>query len=137
MYRGTAIPALQGAFLFGDWAVMDGRAWLLMTGLALLMACFGTGVAMAYQLAPAAIVGAFDYAYVAFAVLWGYLLLGDVPDALSVLGITLIAGGGVLVAGSRLVHLLPRQRAGSALPTGEAHSRGCPPSAPPFPHPSP
>ena len=46
-------------FLFGDWAVMDARAWLLMTGLALLMACFGTGVAMAYQLAPAAIVGAF------------------------------------------------------------------------------
>ena len=34
-----------------------------------------------YQLAPAAIVGAFDYAYVVFAVVWGYILLDDVSRA--------------------------------------------------------
>jgi drug/metabolite transporter (DMT)-like permease len=79
----TALPlsAAQLAahpFLFGAWAPMDLGGWLLMTTLALLMLGFGTGVAMAYQLAPAAVVGAFDYSYVVFAVLWSALLLGRV-----------------------------------------------------------
>lgn len=87
-------------FLFGPWAAMGGREWLVMTVLALLMVCFGTGVAMAYQVAPASVVGAFDYAYVAFAVLWSYLIFGDRPTPLAVGGMALIALGGILVAGA-------------------------------------
>ena len=100
-----AIPAEQAAahpFLLGAWAPMDRGGWLLMAVLALLMVAFGTGVAMAYQLAPAAVIGAFDYAYVAFAVLWSWLLLGETPEAGTMLGIALIACGGAMVAGVRV-----------------------------------
>jgi drug/metabolite transporter (DMT)-like permease len=85
-------------FLFGQWAAMGGREWALMALLALLMVAFGTGVAMAYQLAPAALVGTFDYAYVAFAVIWGYVLFAELPDAGAIAGMALIACAGVLVA---------------------------------------
>ena len=86
-------------FLFGPWAVMGGREWALMALLALLMVAFGTGVAMAYQIAPAALIGTFDYSYVVFAVLWSYLLFAERPDTASVAGLVLIAAAGVLVAG--------------------------------------
>ena len=106
----SAADATAHPFLFGPWAPMGIREWALMAALALLMVCFGTGVAMAYQVAPAAVIGAFDYTYVAFAVLWSYLVFGDQPDALAVAGMALIAIGGVLVAGVRLGR--PRSRAG-------------------------
>ena len=86
-------------FLFGPWTAMGLREWAIMATLAVLMVGFGTGVAMAYQVAPAAVVGAFDYAYVAFAVLWSYVLFGDVPERIALLGMGLIAIGGMLVAG--------------------------------------
>ena len=65
--------------LFGPWAVMDVQAWLLMTVLALLMVALAPAWRWPIRLAPAAIVGAFDYTYVVFAVVWGYVLLDDVP----------------------------------------------------------
>ena len=94
----TASVAAQ-PFLFGPWAVMGGREWALMALLALLMVAFSTGVAMAYQIAPAAVIGTFDYSYVVFAVLWSYLLFAERPDTASVAGLVLIAAAGFLVAG--------------------------------------
>ena len=57
---------------------MGGGGWALMALLALLMVAFGTGVAMAYQIAPAAVIGTFDYTYVLFAVVWSYVLFAGV-----------------------------------------------------------
>ena len=54
---------------------------------------------MAYQIAPAALIGTFDYTYVVFAVVWGYVLFAERPDAAAVVGLALIAAAGVLVAG--------------------------------------
>ena len=96
-------PATPGLadhpFLFGSWTAMGGREWGLMVLLALLMVAFGTGVAMAYQIAPAAVIGTFDYSYVVFAVMWSYLLFAERPDAFAILGLVLIGAAGVLVAG--------------------------------------
>ena len=119
-----AIPAEQAAahpFLLGAWAPMDRGGWLLMAVLALLMVAFGTGVAMAYQCAPAAVIGAFDYTYVAFAVLWSWLLLGERPDVATVLGIALIAGGGALVAGVRFSKRTWEQDVPGNIATGEGN----------------
>ena len=119
-----AIPAEQTAahpFLLGAWAPMDRGGWLLMAVLALLMVAFGTGVAMAYQCAPAAVIGAFDYTYVAFAVLWSWLLLGERPDVATVLGIALIAGGGALVAGVRFSKRTWEQDVPGNIATGEGN----------------
>jgi len=91
--------ASEHPFLFGPWAAMGGGGWALMALLALLMVAFGTGVAMAYQIAPAAVIGTFDYTYVLFAVVWSYVLFAERPDAVAVVGLVLIAAAGVLVAG--------------------------------------
>ena len=60
------------------------------------------GAAVAYQSGPAPVVATFDYAYLVFAGLWGALLFAEVPDPLTLLGMSMIAVGGVLaVRGGR------------------------------------
>ena len=41
-------------------------------------------------------IGTFDFAYVGFAVLWGVVFFSDIPDGLSVLGMLMIVGAGVI-----------------------------------------
>ena len=94
-------------FLFGPWAAMGAREWALMALLAVLMVFFGTGVAMAYQVAPAALIGTFDYSYVVFAVVWSYVLFAERPDAAAIVGLVLIAAAGALVAGRSATHTSP------------------------------
>ncbi|AMY70291.1 hypothetical protein [Frigidibacter mobilis] len=49
-----------------------------------------------YQNGPPTVIGAFDFAYVAFAVLWGVVFFADVPDLASAAGMALIVGAGIL-----------------------------------------
>ena len=100
---------------------MGGREWALIALLALLMVIFGTGVAMAYQIAPAALIGTFDYTYVVFAVVWSYVLFAERPDGLAVVGLLLIGAAGVLVAAAGAADpARPRQAEGG----GEARHDG-------------
>ncbi len=95
---GAVPTAPDLPFLFGPWAPIGLELWGLMGLLALLMTVFGAGVAFAYQVAPAALIAAFDYTYVVFAVFWSFLFFAEVPDGLTVLGLVMIAGAGILVA---------------------------------------
>lgn len=84
-------------FLFGRWEAMEGTDWLLMIGLGCVMVLVALGVARAYQSAPPAIVGTFDYAYLVFAAVWGLTFFGERLDALALTGMGLILAAGVLV----------------------------------------
>jgi drug/metabolite transporter (DMT)-like permease len=106
-------------FGFDHWAIMGLCEWSLMAFLALLMVLLATGVAMAYQIAPAALIGTFDYTYVIFAVLWGYVLFAERPDATAMAGLALIGAAGLLVAGRPVAAAQPATR-GSADGEGEA-----------------
>ena len=53
------------------------------------------GITKAYLCAPAKEISVYDYTQVIFAAALGFLVFGDVPDALSVLGYVLICGAGV------------------------------------------
>jgi len=64
---------------------------------ALLMVIVNTGVARAYQVAPSSLIGMFDYAYLVFAALWGYLLFDELPDIWTVAGMAMILLSGWLV----------------------------------------
>ena len=55
-------------------------------------------LARAYQSAEASWLAPFDYSYIVFATFWGYVFWAHVPDALTVLGMALIAGAGGYVA---------------------------------------
>jgi drug/metabolite transporter (DMT)-like permease len=41
-------------------------------------------------------IGAFDFAYVGFAVLWGLIFFAEVPHMVSTFGMLLIVGAGIL-----------------------------------------
>lgn len=83
-------------FLLGPWTAMAPREWMVMSILATATLIGSIGTAIAYQAGPASMVSTYDFAYLAFAALWGLVFFGEIPDALSALGIALIAAGGIL-----------------------------------------
>lgn len=87
--------ARQG-FLLARWTGMGSAEWLSMTLLAAAILIGSIGAAFAYQNGPPAMIGAFDFAYVGFAVIWGLVFFAEVPDAISTLGMALIVGAGIL-----------------------------------------
>ena len=55
------------------------------------------GVAKAYQSPRPEVVATFDYAYMIFAVLWGFVFFREVPDLWTLGGMALITAGGLIV----------------------------------------
>jgi len=68
-------------------------AFLVLTGLGAMMG--QVFVTRAYYYAPAREISVYDYTQVIFAGFFGWILFGEIPDALSVLGYVLIIGAGV------------------------------------------
>lgn len=68
-------------------------ACLLLSGCAAALGQLG--ITMAYTYAPAKEISVYDYIQVVFAALLGFLLFGELPDFLSVLGYVLIIGTAV------------------------------------------
>ncbi|MFM9842881.1 MAG: DMT family transporter [Dongiaceae bacterium] len=87
----------QGAsFLLGEWSPMGGQEWFSMTLLAAAAIIGSVGAAIAYQVAPPATISTFDFAYLGFSALWGFLFFAEVLDAVSIGGMLLIVVAGVL-----------------------------------------
>lgn len=87
--------ARQG-FLLAPWAAMGFSQWISMSLLAMAILIGSVGAAIAYQNGPSSMIGTFDFAYVGFAVLWGVVFFADIPDGISVLGMALIVGAGIM-----------------------------------------
>ncbi len=83
-------------FLIGEWAVLDLSGWLTMSVLAVVVILGSLFTAIAYQNAPSSVVATFDYLYLAFAALWGLLVFSEVPDELTILGMLMIFGAGMI-----------------------------------------
>ncbi len=88
-------------FLLGEWVPMWIDEWRAMTILAVAIIVGSVGAAIAYQSGPSSIIASFDFSYVAFAVVWGILLFGEVPDSITIVGILLIVCGGMLALRNR------------------------------------
>jgi len=90
--------ARQWPYLFTGWQPLE--FWVL--GVIFIMSCLNLtanlSLSRAYQTAEASWLAPFDYCYLIFATFWGYTMWGHVPDALSFLGMALIAGAGIYVA---------------------------------------
>jgi drug/metabolite transporter (DMT)-like permease len=83
-------------FLVSPWLSMGASEWVAIGLLALAIIIGSVGTAIAYQSGPSSIVGTFDFSYLAFAVVWGFLFFGEVPDAITFTGIALIAAAGIV-----------------------------------------
>jgi drug/metabolite transporter (DMT)-like permease len=95
-------PDLQGSgynkFLLGNWSPMGTGEWGVITVLAIAIFIGSVGAAFAYQHGPPATIATFDFAYVAFAVVWGFIFFNEIPAAKNALGMLFIIAAGVITA---------------------------------------
>ena len=85
---------------------MKGSGWLTPREAdAWLFVCFGIGcglqqwlLTVSFRYAEASLLAPFEYVAIPLAVVWGYLVWSDLPDAISWLGIAMIISAGLFVA---------------------------------------
>ena len=82
-------------FLFDEWTPMRLDEWRVMAILAIAIVIGSIGAAIAYQKGPSSIIATFDFSYVGFAVIWGFVLFAEIPGAQVSIGIGLIVTAGV------------------------------------------
>lgn len=93
---GTNAVSPADAFLFGQWQPLHAKEWVMIAVLAALMLTMAVGVAKAYQSPHPEIIATVEYSYIIFAVFWGYVFFGEVPDGWSLTGMALITLGGLM-----------------------------------------
>jgi drug/metabolite transporter (DMT)-like permease len=84
------------SFLLGDWTQMDVKGWLVMIVLAVVITLGSLFAAIAYQNGSSSVIASFDYSYLAFSTFWGLVFFAEAPDGLTILGMSMIAGAGLI-----------------------------------------
>lgn len=99
LYIGQPAPAqiAVSPFLLGSWSALDLSGWGFVAILAALMVGNGLVLPAAYQSAPSVIIATFDYNYLIFATILGFILFSEIPDRQTIIGILMIAGAGLMV----------------------------------------
>lgn len=93
----TASPHPSLAFLYRDWVAPAAMDWLLLMVLGCTSGAGFFALSQAYRLAEASVVTPFEYTYLPWAILWGYLMFGALPGVSTWIGLTLIVGAGLLI----------------------------------------
>lgn len=96
LWGSPDVGSAGNQFLLGGWISLGPREWLAMGILAAAALIGSVGAAIAYQTGPSATVSTFDFFYLAFAALWGFLFFSEVPDEVGAAGIVLIAVAGLI-----------------------------------------
>ena len=92
------IPEGAAGFVFRGWEAPS-TAFLYWTAIQAFGSLLAIGLlTRGYQLADAGFVSVFEYTFLGFAAFWAYMLRGETLDALSLLGIALIAVSGAVIA---------------------------------------
>lgn len=94
-FAGGGDPSME--FLLRAWHTPTAADTPLFGLVGILIASASVLLFQAYRTTEAATIAPFEYVALPFATLWGYLIWGDVPDAIAVLGMALIVGSGVFV----------------------------------------
>lgn len=84
------------SFLSATWAPMASGEVIALVLLAVAILTASIGTAVAYQAGPSSVVATFDFAYVGFAVIWGFVFFAESPDTTGLSGIALIVAAGVI-----------------------------------------
>lgn len=84
-------------FLLRAWVWPDGSDVWLFVGLGLNSAIIGYCLGQAYRMADAATVAPFEYVGLPLAIIWGWLIWGELPGLAGMAGIALILGSGLFV----------------------------------------
>lgn len=85
------------AFLFRPWIWPPLHDWPVFLATGLSVGIGGMMVTQAYRTTEAGLIAPFEYVGMPLAILWGVVVFGTFPDAVSWLGIALICGSGLYV----------------------------------------
>lgn len=93
----------EAAHLRSDWPMPtgDGFLWLAILGAVGMVGYLL--VSRAYQIASPSVVAPFDYTYLPFATLIGYVLWDEIPEATTLIGMGLIIASGVFIGYRELI----------------------------------
>ena len=97
-------------FLLRPWVVPPLRDLALIAFTGVTIGLGGYLVSHAYRLSPAGVVAPFEYAALILALTWGFVIWGDIPGQIQIVGIGLVLISGIVVA-------LRGARAGAARPS--------------------
>lgn len=84
-------------YLFTGWNSLSTFVVSVVVLCSILNLSANIGLSKAYQSADSTWLAPFDYAYIAFATFWGFVLWNEVPDQFIIFGVILIAGSGLSV----------------------------------------
>jgi S-adenosylmethionine uptake transporter len=84
-------------FLLRAWTVPNLHDFLLLASCGLIAAIAFYLLSQAYRVAPASVVTPFEYSSLPVAVLFGYLVWGDLPAPATWAGLALIVGAGLYI----------------------------------------
>ena len=114
-FLSMCIGAIAASLLLPwGWSTVDsGFMWLLMVAMGAMGAVSHFLLALAYQRAPATEVVPYMYSQVGFAVLFGWIVFGELPGTLAGAGIVLIILSGLVNAWQLRLRLNVRQQSQS------------------------
>jgi len=95
-YFSLTATLVSSVPLLWRWQMPDPALWVKLIAIGALATSAQLLMTRAYAHAPAAQVGPFSYGIVVFAGLFGWALWGELPDLLSLTGVLLVAGAGIL-----------------------------------------
>lgn len=98
LHTGLAATLATSVALPAFWTLPATIDWPLLAGLGALGAAGHGLLVLAYARAPASLLAPVTYTQLVWALLASVLVFGDWPDAVALLGMVVIAAGGVLVA---------------------------------------
>lgn len=90
-------PHPSFAFLYRAWFWPEPWHWLLFMGLGSIAAIGFFALAQAYRLAEASVVTPFEYTYLPWAIFWGFIIFGTLPDMNTWIGLIMIVSAGLLI----------------------------------------
>lgn len=90
--------AREWPYLFTGWRALSWQVFAVVVLCSAINLSSNICLAKAYQTAEVSWLAPFDYTYLIFAGFWGFVVWGQVPDGMTIIGMALIAGSGVFVA---------------------------------------
>ena len=69
-----------------------------MIGLGCLSAVGGYLITQAYRTSEAGLIAPFEYLALVMAIFWGFVIFGEVPEAMAAVGMALVLGSGLYLA---------------------------------------
>ncbi len=80
------------------WQQPDNTQWIMLLGLSVCGIIGHFCLIKALQLAPAALLQPFNYLVLVWAIMWGYLLFGEILGGITLIGVTIVVGSGLFIA---------------------------------------